>query len=101
MPLKTLPATGIESYGIRSVESCSDVCGFTAEDKKLVQDWKADYDQWQKDSQGTAQSNLQTDVASMLPALLVSLLVFIYHFATVRRETKTPMTPSHSTPPAV
>lgn len=89
-PIPLVSKTSTEAYGVRSVINCTTACGFTAEDKALAQQWMVDYDQWQKTSMTAypAQTNVQTELANTLPALLVSLVLFLYHLLTVRRESR-------------
>lgn len=100
MPL-TKAATSSEAFGVKSVINCAEKCGFTAEDKALAEKWISDYDAWQEQNVTTypAPSNVQNDLANFLPLLLVTTPVFLYHFITIRRESKEE--PTTDQPPSV
>lgn len=91
--------TLLEKNGVKSVVSCADKCGFTVEDKQLAEQWQVDYEAWQKTNNTSypRQNNTQTDLANILPILLVAFPLFFYHFLTIRRETKDDLTPPKPT----
>lgn len=90
VPAAVTSANSPDAYGVNSVANCQSACGFTVADKQLAAQWQSDYDRWQSASITSfprASSN-QTDVANLVPLVILSGLLFWYHFRTVRKETK-------------
>lgn len=84
----TMIGAPYDQNGVKSIVQCADKCGFTEDDKALATQWLSDYDAWQKSgaNQYPPVTNTQTDLANLIPVILVSLPLFWYHFAAVRRE---------------
>lgn len=99
----TVMGASPEKYGVQSISNCAGKCEFTAEDKQLAAAWLQDYDTWQKDTyqRYPRTSSRQTDLANLIPILLVSAPLFFYHFLTIRRGSKRAAAPptSPSAPP--
>ncbi len=97
--LVTPTITGMASSDLNPVDSiinCAGKCNLSDEDVTLAKQWKTDYATWQKNTTNPIQtSSTQTDLAYLLPLLLVMAPVFVYHFFRIRRETSS----EASTPP--
>ena len=76
-----------EQNGVKSIINCTDKCGFTADDKALAEQWLVDYAAFQRTNMGGGSNNAQTDLSTLIPIILVSAPVFLYHFITIRKET--------------
>lgn len=83
-----------QTTGLDSVIACGSKCDFTETDLDLAGQGKTDYDTWQKGNQSNG-NQVQTDLATQLPLLLVGFPLFWYHFARIRKETQDhPATPT-------
>lgn len=85
-----------DQNGVKSIINCADTCGFTAEDTSLAQRWLADYTTYRKTDMGGGRT-VQTDLALLIPIILVTAPLFLYHFITIRKETadETPKAPAN------
>lgn len=88
-PVPTMAAPLSEKQGVQSIINCTAACNFSADDKTLAQEWLSDYDRWQK-NQTTSYpvNNSQSDLANLIPILVMTGPLFFYHFLTIRRESK-------------
>ncbi|MFH0829045.1 MAG: DUF5671 domain-containing protein [Candidatus Kerfeldbacteria bacterium] len=88
-----------EQNGVKSVINCTDKCAFTVEDKALAEQWLVDYDAYRKTTMGGGSNSAQTDLSTLIPIILVTAPLFLYHFITIRRETaeETPKAPANPT----
>ncbi len=91
-----------EQNGVKSIVNCAEKCGFTEDDTTLAAQWLADYDAWQKSgaNQYPPANSVHTDLANLIPVVLVSLPLFLYHFIVVRRETADDVPNAPTTPVA-
>jgi len=85
-----------DQNGVKSIINCADACGFTAEDTSLAQRWLVDYTAYRKTDMGGGRT-AQTDLALLIPIILVTAPLFLYHFITIRKETadETPKAPAN------
>lgn len=80
-------AIDLPTASAQSVINCADKCGFTASDVALAQQWIVDQEKFTaKGKSLTAQR--QGDLVNQLPLLAVSIPLFWYHFARIRKEFK-------------
>ena len=75
-----------ETTSAQAIIDCAGKCSFSAEDVTLVQDWKTASE---KAGTDTNYSSTQSDLASMIPLLLLGAPLFWFHFARIRKETST------------
>ena len=82
------PSLVVASPYVTSIVNCTSACGFTPDEVQLAKNWQDDNRSIQKgyDQQGT--SKTQGELATEIPMLLVTLPLFWYHFAVIRRETQ-------------
>jgi preprotein translocase subunit YajC len=94
------PQPAVNSTYVTSIVNCAAACGFTVQEVQLAQDWQTDNQDIQKryNQQGT--SKAQGDLAGNIPIVLVTLPLFWYHFATIRRESQD-VTPEPTKPTTV
>ncbi len=83
-----LAMVATEKNGVKSVVNCAEQCQFSGQDKQLAQEWLTDYDNWQTKNGYPRQTSAQTDLATLLPVMLVTAPLFLYHFITIRKESK-------------
>lgn len=78
-----------DTASAETIINCGVRCGFSEADVALVREW-------QTVSQKTnpTYDRRQSDLATNLPILLAGLPVFLYHFITIRRETRADTPPS-------
>lgn len=88
-----------EQSGVDSIITCASACGFSADDVKLANDWKADYAAATSGTEISKSATRQSNVAMSLPFLLVGIPLFLYHWMTIRRkESSTNIPPTSQTP---
>lgn len=86
MPVQVSLAGG-DTIGADSVIACGAKCNISAEDVKLAQDWKGDW-QTYLDRQKSNTGSMQNDLANTIPLILIGLPLFWYHFYRIRKETQ-------------
>lgn len=83
---------------VKSVINCATQCGFTFGDVALANQWLVDQAQYQKNAM-SVKAQRDSDFANELPLIFVSIPLFWYHFARIRKEARDvkPLTPSAPT----
>lgn len=89
------PVGPTEGNAAQTILNCAERCGMSADDIALVQAWQTASVQTPPPHNAR-----QSDLATNLPILLVGLPVFLYHFITIRRETRAGTPPSATPTPA-
>ncbi|MBI5404899.1 MAG: hypothetical protein HY976_01605 [Candidatus Kerfeldbacteria bacterium] len=87
-PVPTIAVPAGDKQGVQSIINCSSACNFSAEDKALAESWMIDFDRWQKNQTAQPVNNSQSDLANLIPIVLMTAPLFFYHFLTIRRESK-------------
>jgi hypothetical protein len=77
---------GAETTTAQSIIDCASTCSFTSEEVALVREWKTAAEAASTD---TTYSATQSDLANMIPLLLLGAPLFWFHFARIRKETST------------
>jgi len=85
------PEPIFDKSSLDAVVSCQSACGFTADDQKLVEEWKTESANAQK---SPVSGNSDSTFATMIPIFALGTPLFWFHFARIRRETQ-----GHPTPP--
>lgn len=89
---------GSELAPYESVKNCSQKCGLTSDDVALA-------DQWVKDTKDIRQASSnqfsarQRDLATEIPILIGGLPLFLYHFLSIRRQSKNGTPPPSAAQP--
>lgn len=96
-PVSVVTVSGPELAPYQSIKNCSEKCGLTADDVALVDQWIKDTNDVRKNTypQGT---NRQRDLATELPIFAAGLPLFLYHFMSIRRQTKNGVPPTPPSP---
>lgn len=84
---ETVPATALDPTNVKSIVTCADQCGFTADDVAQAKAWIADAEQYSKD-QTVSQGKTYSDLSNYLPLLLIGFPLFWFHFNRIRKETQ-------------
>lgn len=87
-----------QGRGPQSIINCAEACGFSEADVQLAKDWQSDYRDYRNAIEEPS-GQLQDDLSTMLPVLLVGTPLFWLHFARIRKEAQgAPASPSDATP---
>ncbi len=84
---------------VKSIITCADQCGFSADDTALANQWLTDSKDF-AERQNKSTGKTANDLSIYLPLLLVGIPLFWYHFARIRKETQDThtVTPTQPTP---
>jgi len=94
------PSLTVSSPYVTSMINCAGACGFTTDEVALAKNWQDDNRTIQKGYNQQGTSKTQGDLATDIPILLVTLPLFWYHFASIRRESQD-ITPEPTKPTTV
>jgi ABC-type lipopolysaccharide export system ATPase subunit len=75
---------------ISAVEKCQEKCDLTSEQKQQIASWLKDYKIWQEQEKQfdyLAQQR-QREFSLALAFIIVGLPLYLYHWSTIKRETK-------------
>jgi len=80
----------IPIYPVEKIEDIQNGAELTAEEKQAIERWLIDYEQWEekRGSIDPVTANRHRDASINLAMILVGLPIYIYHWGTIRKESK-------------
>ena len=78
-----------DNVGTSTAATTTSVC-LTAQEKADMQQWVSDYKAWQEQNKGFDQiaAQRQSEMATDLAMIIIGLPLYIFHWATIKRELK-------------
>ncbi|MBI4359225.1 MAG: hypothetical protein HY577_01380 [Candidatus Nealsonbacteria bacterium] len=75
---------------VSTIEKCQEKCDLTADEKEQIDSWLKDYRNWQETvaRMDYRAQQRDRDLAQSLAFILVGLPLYLYHWSTIKRETK-------------
>ena len=78
---------------VEELQACSDKCELTFEQKELIVNWLEDYEEWQNTEKNRDPNlytirNRQRQAATAISLILVGLPLWLFHWATIKRDVK-------------
>jgi hypothetical protein len=82
------PYIAPEQKTAETAERCADKCDLTADEKQQIQNWLADYKNWQ-DQQGVLKvARKQKNAVRDISMLVVAIPLFIWHWKMISKESR-------------
>jgi len=80
----------IPIYPVEKIGDIQDGAELTVQEKEAIERWLVDYEQWEerRGSIDPVTANRHRDASINLAMILVGLPIYIYHWGTIRKESK-------------
>ncbi|MFA6410394.1 MAG: hypothetical protein WCW26_02345 [Candidatus Buchananbacteria bacterium] len=82
-----------ETKNVEELKACADKCELTADQKKALENWTADYKNWQDQQTQLSKVDYKTqsqqrEAASALSLIIVGLPLWLYHWTVIKKDQK-------------